>query len=275
MSKEYRHNSLNLVQENKIIFTSFSKRSFYLRSAISQFVLESGETPISPFLNFDYNLAGLVSKDHIRTANNTLIGHCDELWVFGEVSDGVLVEIYIALQQSKPIRYFRQDGSLFREINRKDAQLEDVSPWMWEWAHNGKSLERWHPRLRFKKTYPLVYPAYSKRNFYLQMHISRFCLENRFIPLNPFMLFRYFLGDSVSRETVYRGNNNIVRICDEVWTFGEISDGVLAEVKLKKDRVEPVKYYKINEQYPISFRRINGPGVVFEDIALEDFRHIL
>ena len=45
-------------------------------------------------------------------------------------------------------------------------------------------------------------------------------------------------------ETVYRAHN-IVRMCDEVWTFGEISDGVLAEVKLKKDAGQPVRYHKI------------------------------
>ncbi len=275
MIKEFKHNSLNLVQRNKYIFTSFSKRNYYLRSAISQFVLTENCTPISPFMNFDYNLAGLVPKDSIRIANNSLIARCDEIWVFGEVSDGVLVEIYMAAKLGKAVRYFVEKDLNFIEISQDQVRLEDVSPWMWKWAQEGKNLERWHPRLRFYKTYPLVYPAYSKRNFYWQMHISQFCLDKKTIPLNPFMLFRYFLGDTVSRDSVYQANNNIVQLCDEVWTFGEISDGVLAEVKIKKDLGQPVRYYKIASSSPATFRRIKPSSVVFEEERLNEYRELL
>ncbi len=279
MNNQYKHGSLSLTQKANLVFTSFSKRNFYLRSAISQFVLQQGGVPISPFMNFDYNMAGLVPKDSIRIANNSLINCSDEIWVFGEVSDGVLVEIYLAKKQGKPVRYFNsKDATNFYEIDSESVRLEDVSPWIWEWAQKGKNLERWHPRLRFYKTYPLIYPAYSKRNFFLQMHISQYCLENKVIPLNPFMLFRYFLGDTVPRETVYRANNNIVRICDEVWTFGEVSNGVLAEVKIKKDSGQAVKHHKIVSGNPVSFRRIKPSAVEFEleeKEELEAFRSIL
>lgn len=277
MTKQYTHPSLNLVQKNRIVFTSFSKRNFYLRSDISRFVLEQDCTPISPFMNFDYNLAGLVNKDLIRIANNSLINCCDELWVFGEVSDGVLVEIYLAQKNGKPVRYFGKtlvDGK-FTANSVEDVRLEDVSAWMWEWVLAGKDLSRWHPRLRFDKTYPIVYPAYSKRNFFWQMHISQFCLEHRRIPLNPFMLFRYFLGDAVKRDKVYTANNNIVAMCDELWSFGQISDGVLAEIKLKHDKQQPVRYYNITETNPVVFRRTSSKGVEFEEPKLEEFRHIL
>lgn len=275
MSNNYEHHTLNLVQENKLIFTSFSKKNFYLRSAISEFILLQHCVPISPFMNFDYNLAGLVPKDSIRIANNSMIGCCDELWVFGDVSDGVLVEIYLATKQGKPVRYFVERDAQFIEIDQESVGLEDISPWMWAWARQGKNLERWHPRLRFHKSYPLVYPAYSKRNFYWQMHISQFCLENKMIPLNPFMLFRYFLGDSVPRETIYRANNNIVRICDEVWTFGEISDGVLAEIKIKKELGHPIRHYNLTNSNPAAFRRVKPSSVIFEEPRLEAYRSLL
>jgi hypothetical protein len=237
-------------------------------------LLTQDKVPISPFMNFDYNLAGLVPKDDIRTANNSLIKRCDELWVFGEVSDGVLVEIYLARKHGKTVRYFRfQPDSAIDEISQEDVLLEDVSPWMWEWIIHGKDLERWHPRLRFNKTYPLVYPAYSKHNFFWQMQISQFCLQKKTIPLNPFMLFRYFLGDSVPRDTVYRANNNIVKLCDELWTFGEISDGVLAEAKIKRSQDHPVRMYKIVDTNPVSFRRIKS--AVFEEAWLEEFQEVL
>jgi hypothetical protein len=232
----YEHPSLQLNQKNKIVFTAFSKKNFYLRFQISAYTLLQNVAPINPFMNFDYNLAGLVDKFHIRIANNTMIKKCDELWVFGEISDGVLIEIYLAKKYKKLVRYFGINEQIDKitEIKEEDIQLEDVSDWIWEWVVTGKNLERWHPRLRLQKTYPLIYPAYSKRNFFWQMQISQFCLEKKVIPLNPFMLFRYFLGDLIPRNKVYTANNNLVRICDEVWVFGEISNGVLAEIKMKK-----------------------------------------
>lgn len=279
MSKDYKHSPLKLVQNSKVVFTSFSKHSFYLRSDISRFALLQDCTPISPFMNFDYNLAGLVDKDLMRIANNSLIKVCDELWVFGEVSDGVLVEIYLAQKANKKVRYFHKSRSPreFKEVEVDDVTLEDVSPWMWDWILAGKNLSRWHPRLRFYKSYPIVYPAYSKRNFYWQMHISQFCLDNHMIPLNPFMLFRYFWGDSVPREKVYTANNSIVRISGEVWSFGEVSDGVLAEIKIKKDAGDKTRYYKIANTNPVSFRKVSPSGVEFEteDQDLEQFRKIL
>jgi hypothetical protein len=277
MSQKFSYESLNLTQKNLLVYTSYSKRNFFLRSEISAFVLKKKETPISPFMNFDYNLANLVDQNLIRIANNSLVKICDELWVFGEISDGVLAEIYLAKKFKKPTKYFiyNEDKRTFCEIIEGAVRLDDVSPWLWRWLKNGKNLERWHPRLRFNKTYPVIYPAYSKRNFFWQMHISQFCLEKKRIPLNPFMLFRYFLGDAVPRQTVYLANNNIVRICKELWVFGDIADGVLAEIKLKKDKGEIVKYFKIAQTNPVVFRRIQPKSAIFEKPDLEQFRHLL
>lgn len=262
------------VQESKIIFASFSKKNFYLRFQISAFILLLHKVPISPFMNFDYNMAGLVDKSHIRIANNTLIQKSDELWVFGDISDGVLVEIFLAKKFGKHVRFFvpAEKVESFREIPIDDVKLEDVSPWMWEWILKGRNLERWHPRLRLKKTYPLVYPAYSKRNFFWHMQISKFCLEKRVIPLNPFMLFKYFLGDIVPRDTVYEANARIVEISDEIWSIGEIADGVLDEIRLAKERGVPVSYFKIISGNRVKFHKISPQEVVFEEQELEAFR---
>ena len=89
------------------------------------------------------------------------------------------------------------------------------------------------------------------------------------------MLFRYFLGDSVPRERVYEANNNIVRIADEVWAFGEIADGVLAEVKLKRELGGQTRYFEIIDSNPVRFRRIAPSAVRFEEPHLEQYRSIL
>lgn len=258
-----------------LAFASFSKKKFYLRAQISAFILENGFVPVSPFMNFEYNMSGIVNKDLIRIANNTLIDRCQELWVFGPVSDGVLVEVFLAVKAGLKVRYFKviDDAGIFEELSADEVELEDVSPWMWEWVQTGKNLARWHPRLRFNKRYPLVYPAYSKRNFFWQMHIQKFCIEKKMIPLNPFMLFRYFLADAVPRKQVYDANASIINICDELWVFGDVADGVLKEVKQMEALGKKVQYFKIvDDKKSVSFRKIKPERAILEDELVEQLK---
>jgi len=270
----FNHPELNSNDNCKIIFTAFSKRLFYLRIQISGFVLLKNCAPFNAYMNFEYNLSGMVNKKHIRIANNSMIQKVDELWVFGPVSDGVLTEIYLAQKAKKPIRFFVPDENIakFKEISIEQVELEDVSGWMWEYIIKKQNLERWHPRLRCKSNYPLVFPAYSKQNFYWQMHISKFCVDKKFIPLNPFMLFRYFLADLVPREKIYLANRAFVKLSDELWSFGEISNGVAAEIILAKQENKSIRHYKIVDKKPdyVKFQKISRNGLVFEEENLAD-----
>lgn len=99
--------------------------------------------------------------------------------------------------------------------------------------------------LDLKKNKDFVYTAMSKHFFYYRMHISKFVLKQSKVPLNPFMIFDYFLLDSVDRNLVREGNNNLLIKCDELWVFGPVSDGVLAEIKIAKDLKKPIRYFKI------------------------------
>jgi len=90
-----------------------------------------------------------------------------------------------------------------------------------------------------------VFPAHSKKLFYFRMHISKFILEKGYVPLNPFMLFEYFMLDSVDRKVVIEANNSLVKKTDELWVFGQISDGVLDEIKLAKIEKKPLRYFKV------------------------------
>lgn len=108
-----------------------------------------------------------------------------------------------------------------------------------------------HPALNVQKDKPLVYTAMSKHLFYYRMFISAFVLENGGVPLNPFMVFDYFLLDSVGRDLVRQGNNNLVKRCDEIWVFGAVSNGVLAEILIANEQGKPVRYFKIDTQHGI------------------------
>jgi|SRR5579872_5519318 len=108
-----------------------------------------------------------------------------------------------------------------------------------------------HEALQLEGGKKLVYTAFSKHYFYFRMHISRFVLEMGKVPLNPFMLFDYFLADSVERDLVRDANNSIVLRTDEIWVFGPISNGVLAEILLAQKSNKPIIYFKIEKPHKI------------------------
>jgi len=102
-----------------------------------------------------------------------------------------------------------------------------------------------HQALSLTDYKPLVYTAMSKHLFYFRMHISKFVLEQGKVPLNPFMIFEYFMLDTVDRDVIRRGNNSLVQKADEVWVFGNVSDGALAEIKIAKASNKPVRYFNV------------------------------
>ena len=117
---------------------------------------------------------------------------------------------------------------------------------------------------------PVVYTAYSKRLFYAKMLISTFCLKNDKIPLNPFSNWDYYMNDMVERPIVVRGNNNLITLSQQLWIFGEISDGVLEEIKFAKRLSLPISYFTINKTID-SVKAIRPDEVKVENELLNDF----
>ncbi len=118
----------------------------------------------------------------------------------------------------------------------------------------------------------LIYTAFSKHYFYYRMFISKYVLEQDKVPLNPFMLFDYFLTDSVNRDLIRNANNNLVAKADELWVFGPVSNGVLAEIKIAESLNRPIKYFTIEKPHEI--REIEKKDVILEpDVEL--LRHEL
>ncbi len=96
----------------------------------------------------------------------------------------------------------------------------------------------------FETQNKVAFAALSKRNFFLREHIIKFILEQGYTPTCAFMMFSYFLLDTVDRKELIRANNDLIRRSDELWVFDEISDGVEAEINLAKELGQTVKYFK-------------------------------
>jgi len=77
------------------------------------------------------------------------------------------------------------------------------------------------------------------------------------------MIFEYFLLDTVEREKIYKANSVLVERAEELWVFGEVSDGVLAEIKLAKTQQKPIRYFEVINSKEI--KEISKDEVKFED----------
>ena len=122
---------------------------------------------------------------------------------------------------------------------------------------------------RFEKR-PVVYTAYSKHFFFEKMLISSYVLDKNYIPLNPFNNWEYFMDDMVDRDLVVRGNNNLILLADEIWTFGPIADGVFAEVKLANSLGKPVHYYSVGKTIR-DIQQLTNDKLIFEEELLQKF----
>lgn len=120
------HRALTIKPADMVVFTAMSKKYFYMRFLVTKFVLDQGVVPINPFTSFDYFLLDAVERDTVRRANNTLVARADELWVFGDIADGVRAEIVQAWQQHKTVRFFafRNDKHIY-EVELGDLVYED------------------------------------------------------------------------------------------------------------------------------------------------------
>lgn len=130
-----------------------------------------------------------------------------------------------------------------------------------------------HEALSLTGKKQLVYTAMSKHYFYYRMFISRYVLEQGKVPLNPFMLFDYFLLDSVDRNTVRDANNSLVLAADSIWVFGPISNGVLAEILLAKKAEKEIFYFKIAKPHLIV--QVDSEEDIEMEQEVEEFRTLV
>ena len=96
---------------------------------------------------------------------------------------------------------------------------------------------------------PIVFTAQSKHFFYCCDVVCEYVFKSGCIPLNPFRAFGYFLGDRVDRNDVRVGNNNLIRLADELWVFGtSIADGVLFEIEYARDLGRNVRLFTVGNR---------------------------
>ena len=124
--EKFKHCSKNLNGSSKVVFTAQSCKNFHLKMIICRHAFLKGVIPLNPFNAFGYYLNELVERDSVRNANNVLLDRCDELWVYGQISDGVLAEIERFKKSGKPIKFFDIFNiNEIKEISKNELVFED------------------------------------------------------------------------------------------------------------------------------------------------------
>lgn len=114
-----------LRRPKRLVYCALSNRNFFWRQHITKFVLDEGHVPICPFMLFDYYLLHTVPKETVREAFNNLIVRCDEMWVFGNMSLGVKVQVGIAKRLKKPVKYYDVSDLPYRLVNLPEALVRE------------------------------------------------------------------------------------------------------------------------------------------------------
>ena len=95
---------------DRTIYTSHSKHNYYAKQIVSAYVLKRGFIPLNPFMNWDFYLDSLVGRNLIHEADARLIEMSDEIWQFGEISNGCYYELLLGMKRGMPIKFFTVDG---------------------------------------------------------------------------------------------------------------------------------------------------------------------
>lgn len=102
--------------------------------------------------------------------------------------------------------------------------------------------ERWASLTAAKS---IIFTAMSKYFMAYRDAVCEYVFLQGGVPINPFRAYDYFLGNRVDHDLVRAANNNLIRISDELWVFGPVADGVLAEVFYAPTLGKPVRFFAI------------------------------
>jgi len=129
-----------------------------------------------------------------------------------------------------------------------------------------------HQAMGLNEETKIVFIVMTKHVFYFRRLAVKHVLDCGFTPISQYGVFDYFLTDAVDRDLVRRANNNLMRVADELWVYGPVSDGVLAEIKMKKGKI-PIKYFQIKDNKTAV--EIQPQDVEFEDEVKQYQKEIL
>gem|GEM_PF-883884 len=115
---------------------------------------------------------------------------------------------------------------------------------------------------KYDKGKKVVFISQAAVNMCWARLICRFVINKGFAPVNYFTAFGHFVHELADQQTMIDSINSLIVRCDELWAFGEISEGMWYEIKMCKELGIPVKYFDI-ECLPKNIKQINDKQVKY------------
>ena len=101
---------------NKIVFIGSPyrgdvKKNVYNAIKYSRFAIQNLCMPVTPHLMYPHMLNDNIEEERKLGLlyGQILLEKCDEIWVFGKVSEGMAVEMLVAQKAGIPIRFFNEN----------------------------------------------------------------------------------------------------------------------------------------------------------------------
>ena len=118
-----RHGSRS---HKKSVYITHSRSWFYMREMLTNYAVKEGTAPLDPFMNYGFYLNGTAAREEIMACCHQMIRNCDEVWVFGPISEAMLTDIMVALWEGKPIHFYSigEQVSDLKEITVDDIIFE-------------------------------------------------------------------------------------------------------------------------------------------------------
>lgn len=99
-----------------------------------------------------------------------------------------------------------------------------------------------------RNAWPVVYVCSAYRgnervNIMWAREYCRFVVSRKRVPIAPHLLFPQFVSERTERGLAMKMDYLLLLRCDEVWVFGEITEGMAAEIEMAEDEGKRVRYF--------------------------------
>ena len=115
----------------------------------------------------------------------------------------------------------------------------------------------------------LIYTAMSRHSAFAKELVCAHVFGMGAIPLNPFMMFGYFLYDLADRDLVRVANARVISAVDEVWSYGPIANGCLQEILQAQREGKPIRYFTVATRFQ-EICEIEVDELKFESLDLQE-----
>ena len=111
--------------------------------------------------------------------------------------------------------------------------------------YKNKQQQRYREKHRRRVYVASAYAGDVAKNTAAAIRYCRYAIGEGYMPVASHLLYPQILddGDPAQRDLGLLFGLSLLRVCDEVWVFGEQTPGVLQEIEEAKRLKKPIKYY--------------------------------